>query len=220
MKYLGFDLGASSGKMMEGFLENGKLTTRVVHRFENRQTEICGGLYWDIINIYRNLLAGIQASLADRRDRLVSVGLDSYCNDFGLIGPDGRLLNQVRCYRDERTERHAAKIYGKVSAEEMYRTTGAQTALFNTSMEMAAMVYEGEKFLLDHTHKAMMLPDTLAYFLTGNMVTEYTMASVSQLFDWRRQTWAADMMRRLGIPEISLRMWWRPVILPVRSSRT
>ncbi|MDO4478801.1 MAG: rhamnulokinase family protein [Lachnospiraceae bacterium] len=201
MKYLGFDLGASSGKMMEGKLENGILKTKVVHRFLNRQIDICGGLYWDIISIYRNLLTGIEESLKDSSDELASIGMDAYCNDFGLIGPDGRLLNQVRCYRDERTARHADEIYSRVSAEELYSTTCAQTALFNTSMEMASMAFEGDKFLLDHAKAAMMLPDTLAYFLTGKMVTEYTMASVSQLYDYKKQEWAYDILRRLEIPE-------------------
>ena len=185
--------------MMAGFLDGHKLKTEVVHRFSNRQTSMAGGLYWDIIGIYRNLELGIKKAHREAKGTLFSVGMDSFCNDFGLIDSGGRLFNQVRCYRDARTERHAKKIYGKVSERELYDRTGSQIALFNTSMQMAAMVYEDEKFLLEHCAHALLIPELLGYLLTGEMYTEYTMASVTQLLDWRTGRWADALMERLDI---------------------
>lgn len=199
MRYLGFDLGASSGKMMVGFLDGRRLKTEIIHRFANRQMWMAGGLYWDIISIYRNLEQGIKKAHREAEGTLFSVGIDSFCNDFGLIDAGGRLFNQVRCYRDERTGRHAAEIYGKVPERELYGRTGSQIALFNTSMQMASMAYEGEEFLLENCDCALLIPDLLGYLLTGEKHTEYTLASVTQLLDCRTGDWAGDLMDRLGI---------------------
>ena len=79
---------------------------------------MAGGLYWDIVSIYRNLEQGIKK--AHREAEVFSVGIDSFCNDFGLIDSGGRLFNQVRHYRDTRTERHAEKIYKKTPKKMLY----------------------------------------------------------------------------------------------------
>lgn len=200
MKYIGFDLGASSGKMMLGELAGQKLLTKVIHRFPNRQISVAGGLYWDILNIFANLREGIQIASGETEGADLSLGLDSYCNDFGLIDRNGKLFNQVFCYRDDRTRRNAEAIYKKVSKKELYMGTGSQTALFNTSMEMAAMILEGDGWQLRECRHALMIPDLLSYLLTGQMHTEYTLASVTQLWNPEKDAWHSDIMKRLGIP--------------------
>ena len=85
MKYLGFDLGASSGKMMLGELDGQILRTKIVHRFPNRQILAAGGLYWDILNIYWNLKNGIEKAVYESGEKEISLGVDSFCNDFGLL---------------------------------------------------------------------------------------------------------------------------------------
>lgn len=201
MKYLGFDLGASSGKMMLGELDGQILRTKVVHRFPNRQILAAGGLYWDILNIYWNLKNGIEKAVYESGEKEISLGVDSFCNDFGLLDKEGRLVNQVYCYRDERTKRKEKEIYSKVSKKELYMETGSQSALFNTVIQMAAMVEEGEGYLLDRCRHALLIPDLLAYFLTGEMHTEYTLASVTQMLDWKTRSWHKGIMKRLGIRE-------------------
>ena len=78
--------------------------------------------------------------------------------------------------------------------------TGSQTAMFNTSMEMAAMILENDGWQLKECQCALMIPDLLSYLLTGQMHTEYTLASVTQLWNWKNNTWHTDIMKRLGIP--------------------
>lgn len=201
MKYLGFDLGASSGKMMLGSFDGEKIQTEIVHRFPNRQSLVSGGLYWNILDIYQNLKTGIER-VADNNEKL-SLGVDSFCNDFGLLDRQGRLLNQVFCYRDERTKRNEEEIYSKVSREALYMRTGCQTALFNTVIQMAAMVEEENAWMLEQCSHALLIPDLLIYFLTGEMCTEYTLASVSQMFNYKKQAWDIPVLDRLGIrPDI------------------
>ena len=201
MRYLGFDLGASSGKMMEGYLDGAKLHTEIIHRFPNRHVEMAGGLYWNIINIYENLIVGIIKACSNKSESSFSLGIDSFCNDFGLIDCNGKLISQVYCYRDLRTERTEKNIYDKVSKKELYIRTGSQIAPFNTSMEMASMVIENQKMYLDCCDKALMMPDLLVYFLTGEKNIEYTLASVTQLLDFRTDKWCTEIMKKLGIRE-------------------
>ena len=198
MKYLAFDLGASSGKMMLANLDQGKMNIKLLHRFPNRQVLINGALYWDIIHIFQNLKLGLDKAIQEVHEPF-SLGIDSFCNDFGLIDRNGFLMSQVRCYRDARTDRRQKEIYQKVPEEELYQRTGAQIALFNTGMQMASMVLEGDTHLLDECDCALLIPDLLTYFLSGEKHTEYTLASVTQLMDWKDDRWAADLMKRLGV---------------------
>lgn len=201
MKYLGFDLGASSGKVMVGSLDRGRMKTEILHRFPNRQILVAGGLYWDILNVFQNIKVGIERAAYGLKNEELSLGIDSFCNDYGLIDRNGRLMNQIYCYRDERTKRNAQKIYAKISKKELYMKTGSQTALFNTAIQMAAMILEGEGGFLNECKNALLIPDLLVYFLTGEINTEYTLASVTQLLDYQNRRWSRDIMSRLGIRE-------------------
>lgn len=186
--------------MMLGELEDQKLLTKVIHRFPNRQIAVAGSLYWNILNVFENLRNGMRLAIQEADGLPLSLGIDSYCNDFGLIDRNGKLFNQVYCYRDDRTRYNAKAIYEKVSQKELYMETGSQTALFNTSMEMAAMILENDGWQLKECQCALMIPDLLSYLLTGQMHTEYTLASVTQLWNWKNNTWHTDIMKRLGIP--------------------
>lgn len=201
MKYLGFDLGASSGKMMLGELKDGILRTEILHRFPNRQICAANTMYWDVLNIYSNL----KMSILKAADKLgadeLSVGIDSFCNDFGLLDKQGRLINQVYCYRDERVKQKEKEIYKKVPKRKLYMQTGNQIASFNTVMQMAAMVEEENEYLLNQCSHALLIPDLLGYFLTGEMQTEYTLASVTQMMDWKTNAWHYGIMKQLGIRE-------------------
>lgn len=201
MKRIAFDLGASSGKMMLGEFDGERLRTQEIHRFTNRQVSAAGGLYWDFLGIYRNLAEGIRKGRALAGEAIGSLGMDSFCNDFGLVGRNGALVTQMHCYRDPRAARWESEIYRKVGKEELHRMTGNQNALFNTVIQLAAMQLEGEGYLLENGGKLLHLPDLLSYLLTGRMYSEYTMASVTQMFDYGTDDWHQEILRRFGITE-------------------
>lgn len=208
MKAIAFDLGASSGKMQLGTFNGATLSTETIYRFPNRQTELCGSLYWNLPGIYENLLEGIR--LAGAADPAVkSIGIDTFCNDFAVLGPQGDLLTQMRCYRDPRAARCQERVYAKVSRRKLHQMTGNQCAPFNTAMQLAAMALEGEGFLLDAKNTMLLLPDLLGYFLTGEKRSEYTVSSVTQLFNCQTGGWHGEILRRLGIPHDFL-----PPIIP------
>lgn len=199
MKVIGFDLGASSGKVQVGDFNGEILSTETVHRFQNRQLNIGGNLYWNLQGIYLNLIEGIRKALVAAPDA-GSIGIDTYCNDFGILGPMGDLISQIRCYRDPRGTRCADTTYGKISQEELYQMTGNQNADFNTIMQLSAMMEEGEGELLSPKNTLVLLPDLLGYFLTDMKVAEFTVSSVTQLFSYQTQDWHDEILKRMGIP--------------------
>ncbi|MEA2611123.1 MAG: rhamnulokinase, partial [Chloroflexota bacterium] len=73
-----------------------------VHRFPNDPVRLPDGLHWDILRLYREILVGLrQATRA--ADDLVSIGLDSWGVDYGLLDDAGTLLGNPYHYRDGRT---------------------------------------------------------------------------------------------------------------------
>jgi sugar (pentulose or hexulose) kinase len=194
---LAFDLGGSGGKLLEGRFDGERIGLSEIVKFENRPVQIGGGLYWDMIGIYRSLLEGLQKACA--LSEIHSLGIDSFSNDFGLIDRNGELLSPVRCYRDDRTVRHAGYIYSRITARRLYEITGNQNARFNTLMQLGAVRGAGQGWLLDHADKCLFVPDLLACFLTGEKTAEYTVASVSQLFSFDRQDFSGELLELLDL---------------------
>ena len=201
MSYLAFDLGGSGGKLFLGCLRDGTLALEEVHRFGNAPVSVGPGLYWSLFGIYEQLNTGLR--LAAHRaggDPIVSLGLDSFSNDFSLIDGNGEVLIPMRCYRDGRTERHAEEAYRIMPRERLHHITGNQNAPFNTLMQLAAMRCAGQGYLLEKAGKLLFTPDLLAFFLTGEAVAEFTIASVSQMMDLASGTWSDEILRAYGIP--------------------
>lgn len=199
MNMLAFDLGGSGAKLMLGKFDGTKLALDTVHRFEHSPVRIGGGLYWDIVNIYNNMLYGIKKAINLTGDRTISIGIDSFSNDFAFISEQGELLSQLRCYRDDRTKRYRKQIYAKMPPQRLYRLTGNQNADFNTLMQLAAMMEAGQGYIPHGAYKMLFTPDLLVYFLTGNPVSEYTISSVSQMFSFAENDWNDEILAAFGL---------------------
>jgi sugar (pentulose or hexulose) kinase len=194
------DLGASSGRVMLARVGAGQLSLDEVHRFPNVPVRAGGTLHWDILALYREVLAGIAAAAraAGAGDgALASVGIDSWGVDYGLLDSSGALLGNPVHYRDDRTAGVPEKVWARVSAADLYAVTGIQHLPFNTLYQLAAAAGTPQ---LDAARTLLMIPDLLAYWLTGEAGAERTNASTTQLYDARRGVWAADLIERAGIP--------------------
>ena len=140
MSYLAFDLGASSGKLFIGSLKGGKMSLKEVHRFKNEPIAIKNSLCWDFMYIYREMRKGIEKAVKDAGDdAIVSIGIDSFSNDFSIVSPEGELLTPIRCYRDTRTKKYEKDIYSAISERELYLRFGNQLTCCNTLMQLAAI---------------------------------------------------------------------------------
>ena len=196
--FLAVDLGAETGRVLRGALDSGRLEVREVHRFVNRPVLLPQGLHWDVLALFADLSAGLTAALAERgRDRVGGIGIDAWGNDFALLDRDGRLIGNPWHYRDRRTEASAKLVAERIDPAVLYRTTGTATLPINTTSQLVAM--EGSPQLAVAERLAM-LPDLFGYWLSGELVTEQTIASTGQLLDVGTRRWATGVIQALDIP--------------------
>jgi sugar (pentulose or hexulose) kinase len=196
--YLAVDLGASSGRTIAGSLDKGKLTLKEVNRFWNGPTEIRGTLLWDFVHLFRNIQEGIALAKKEFGDDLIAMGIDTWGVDFGLFDADGKLLRNPVAYRDCRTVGMFEKVFERVPKREVFAQTGIQFMELNTLYQLMSLSL-ADSFQYRHAEKLLFSPDLLNYWLTGNMVTERTIASTSQFYNPITKDWAYDLLKQLGI---------------------
>lgn len=190
MTYLAMDIGASSGKLVRAELKEGRISTSVVHRFQNNLIRTGGHLCWDIEHLYDELVAGLEkAGPADY------VTIDTWAVDFVLLDSRGQLLTPAVSYRDNRTD----NVSCPVTREELYARTGIQYQKFNTIYQLLALRKE-DPGVLEKAEDLLFIPDYLAWRLTGEKVQEYTNATTSGLVKAGTDEWDYDLIDSLGLP--------------------
>ena len=198
LNLLGFDFGASSGRAMLGTLADGKLTLSEVHRFPNDPVLMNGRFVWDIQRLYFEMKEALTKT-SKQGIAIDGIGIDTWGVDFGLLDKNGALVGVPVHYRDARTDGIMEKAFSTMSKEEIFSRTGLAFLPFNTLYQLVAMNETGDP-TLEIADTLLMIPDLLAYFLTGVKSTEYTIASTSQLIDPHTRTWAGDILEKFGIP--------------------
>ncbi|MEZ0577222.1 rhamnulokinase family protein [Nocardioides sp. MH1] len=192
------DLGATSGRVMSGRISGGaepRVEINELHRFPNGAVRAGGSLFWDVLGIHRETVAGVRK--VAETGPLHGIGIDSWAIDYGLLDRDGVLLGSPYSHRDARTEGVAEKVVAEIGAAELYRTTGLQQLPFNTLYQLVAARGTAA---LEAADALLLLPDLLGYWLTGVAGAERTNASTTQLYDITTGGWATDLCRRLGLP--------------------
>ena len=197
-RVLAFDFGASSGRAIIGTLDNGRITLNEVHRFSNDPVTVNGTFYWDVLRLFHEIKQGLlKAKQAGGFD---SIGIDTWGVDFGLLDKDGVLLENPVHYRDKRNIGMVEKAAKYIGKDEMYKLTGIQFMDFNTAFQLLS-IKENRPELLARAQSLLFMPDLFAYFLTENKVSEYSIATTSQLVDINTRDWSKEMLEKLGLPE-------------------
>jgi rhamnulokinase len=200
METLAFDLGASGGRTVLGRFNGQKLSFRLVHRFSNDPVWVCGRFQWDILRLYHEIKLGLMKANVEKAEALSSMAIDSWALDFGLLGDDGGLLGNPFHYRDPRNEGMMEEVFKIIPRQTIFRHTGIQFMQINSLYQLFAMK-QGESALLKNSSRLLMIPDLLRYFLTGELINEYTNATTTQLVDHKTGQWQTDMIHKLGFPE-------------------
>ena len=196
--YLAVDLGASSGRTIVGSLDNGKLTLKEMNRFWNGPTEIDGTLYWDFVHLFRHIKEGISLTKKAYGDKLISMGIDTWGVDFGLLDVNGKMLRNPVHYRDERTVGMMDKVFERVPKAEVFAQTGIQFMELNTLYQLMKLATR-DAFQYRAASRMLFSPDLLNYWLTGKMAANRSIASTSQFYNPVTGDWAYDLLEKLGI---------------------
>ncbi|MCL4262920.1 MAG: rhamnulokinase [Anaerolineae bacterium] len=193
---LAIDLGAESGRVMAVQFDGRILHLTPLHQFPNQTTPMNGTLYWDVLALWREIQLGIEKG---KSLQPASLGVDCWGVDFGLLDRQGNLIGNVVQYRDGRTEGMMEKAFARVSQETIYTQTGIQFARLNSLYQLVSLV-ESQSPQLEIAHTFLTVPDLFHYWLSGTAVSEFTIASTTQMLNPRTHEWATDMLAALGIP--------------------
>ena len=196
--YLAIDIGASSGRHILFWLENGKMHMEEVYRFPNGMEERNGSLCWNYPAMEQHILIGMRRC-AEIGKIPVSVGIDTWGVDFVLLDAQDNVLGETVGYRDRRTEGMDVLVSEVIPLEKLYARTGIQKATYNTIYQLMA-VKQTSPEQLGNAKTFLMVPDYFHWKLCGVKANEYTEATTTQLIDPAIRDWDRELIERLGYP--------------------
>lgn len=194
--YLAIDIGASSGRHIVGWQENGMLRTEEVYRFPNGVKEEGGHLVWDIAALFSHVKKGIGEAFK-KYPQIESLAIDTWAVDYVLMKGDKEVL-PCYAYRDSRTAEAIKAVHAKVPFETLYAHTGIQFQPFNTIYQLSDDLTHGR---LEGVTDFLMIPEYLSYKLTGVKAHEYTNATTTGLVNAKTGRYDRELIARLGLPE-------------------
>lgn len=199
--YLGFDLGASSGRAVLGVIRDNKLEMEEIHRFTNEHIRLGGSLYWNFVALWKSFRESLRICGRDGHNKLDGIGVDTWGVDFGLVCADGKLVGRPLCYRDECTEGIDKLIDEKIGKEKLYKITGLSLTRVASLPQLVAMKCSESRERFKIAKSFLMMPDLFRYFLCGNVSVEKTIASSSQLLNIRKGKWSNTILKTFRIPK-------------------
>ncbi len=195
--FFAVDLGATSGRTILGTLSDGKMDMKEVTRFANPIIETGGHCYWDIYALYLEIIKGLK-KIAQEGIAIESIGIDTWGVDFVMVGKDGAFLRNPYCYRDPHTVGAPEEYFTHIPRERVYELTGIQVMNFNSLFQLSTL-HRNHCSALEAADKILFIPDALSYMLTGKMVTEYTIASTSQILNPRTKELEQELLDVVGV---------------------
>lgn len=194
--YLAIDIGASSGRHILGYIDNGRLKLEEIHRFENYITNQNSTLVWDIEHLVNEVKKGI-AKCKEIGKIPCTVAIDTWGVDYVLLDENKKEIKPCFCYRDSRTTAVVDEVESLVSPARLYAKTGIQKQNFNTIYQLYADKKNGK---LLNAKYFLMMPEYLSFKLTGVCKNEYTNATTTGLVNAKTKTWDNDILSALDLP--------------------
>ena len=192
---LAIDIGASSGRHIVGWEEDGQIKTDEVFRFPNGAKRVNGHLVWEIEKLYENVVEGIRKAFG-KYPAIDSIAIDTWGVDYVLMRGN-KQASPCFSYRDERTQAIIREVHDRISFETLYEHTGIQFQPFNTIYQL----YEDKKAgRLQGVTDFLMVPEYLNFCLTGVKKHEYTNATTTGLVNAQTADYDKQIISALGLP--------------------
>ncbi len=208
-KYIGIDLGASSGRLFVGVIKEKKLNLKEIHRFSNGGIEIFDSLYWNLLYLYKEIIKGLKEYVEIYGDKPSGIGIDTWGVDFVLLDKDDEIIGLTHHYRDKRTEGMIERMFEIVPKDQIYEKTGIQFSRINSLTQLYSMVYHNSP-KLSIARTLLMTPDYFNFLLTGKKLTEFTIATTTQLYNARKNNWDTDLISRFSLNP----NWFMDIVQP------
>lgn len=193
------DIGASSGRLILGWVEEGKLQLKEVHRFKNAMTMVGDHYKWDVDNLFDEIVEGLMALNTCSDHSFSSIGVDTWAVDYALLDQLGGKIGGVYAYRDHRTDHTMAKVFETLNQSIIYEKTGIQFLQFNSIFQLYEHVRDNENDF-ERAEDFLMVPDYLNYRLSGIKAIEYTNATSTQLLNVHTKDWDQELLDFVGVP--------------------
>jgi sugar (pentulose or hexulose) kinase len=197
--YLACDLGAESGRVMLGRLEDGRLTLEETNRFPSAAVRVLGSLRWDVLRIFEELKTGLR-KVTERHVSVASLSVDSWGVDYVLINAVHPMLSPPFHYRDARTESTYERVRKQVGSELIFAETGIQFMPINTIYHLVSDIEESSA-LLDVADCFLTIGDYFNYLFSGVPRVDESNASTTQLYNPRTRSWSQVLIERCGFPQ-------------------
>ncbi|MGD0537183.1 MAG: rhamnulokinase family protein [Verrucomicrobiota bacterium] len=193
--YLACDLGADSGRLMLGTLDQGRLTIEEIHRFANVPLRVGESLRWDVARLLGEVKEGLRKAAA-RQLPIASISTDSWGVDYLLYDAAGAVIPPAFHYRDPRCADGVRQAQAKISWPEIFAETGLQFLPFNTIFQLAAET----PARLAAARLILGIGDAFNHWLSGVARAEESLASTTQLYDPRQRAWSPRLLTALNLP--------------------
>lgn len=197
--YLAIDLGDTAGKFTAGEIIGEHINTFDLGSFKIHPITENGKLFWDLEAIYKNIKEGVSRAVSIFKEDLVSMGISSWGTDFGLLGQDGKLLQNPLCYYEQRHPNLASALDVLISPFELYRRIGSRPALCSSLYQLLA-IKKNDPELLASTDTLLSISDLINYRLTGIKAMDRTMAANTDLYKANDPAWQKELIETLGLP--------------------
>lgn len=192
---LAVDIGASSGRHILGYLENGVLKEEEIYRFENNIVNQNGSIIWDIEHLVSEVKAGIKAC-KDINKIPTTIAIDTWGVDYVLLDNEGKEIMPAVAYRDGRTNGIPEEIDAIIPRLDLYKRTGIQSINFNSIYQLYCDNNSGK---IDKAAHFLMIPEYLSFKLTGVIKNEYTNATTGSIVNAKTKKLDKELLELLGI---------------------
>ncbi len=192
--YLAIDVGASSGRHILGWIEDGVMKTEEIYRFSNGPMQENGCLKWDTERLFKEMLNGLKKA-GELGKIPKSVGIDTWGVDYALLDENDEPIDGVYCYRDSRTETTIPQVHNVIPFEKLYEKTGIGFANFNTLYQL---LHDKNTGRMQKAKSFLMLPDYFHFRLTGVKRQEYTNATTTGMVNAKTHCWDEEILALLG----------------------
>lgn len=191
------DIGASSGRLILGYLEDGLMKLDEIHRFENRIVKKGDFFCWEVDKLFQEIITGLK-KCKELGIKLDSIGIDTWAVDFVLLDETDQPITEAVSYRDPRTNGMMEEVFKLIPKDELYLRTGIQFQKFNTIYQLYSIKKEQPE-ILEKAKSFLTIPDYFNFLLTGKKANEYTNATSTQLVNAISKTWDLDILDVIGM---------------------